>query len=77
MTIMKQPCHNTGKLKIGEFYQPPAPQPDSDMEQIQSALLSGKAEPDWDKIVVRVGMVLFVAFLLLDAAGFMPGGHRG
>ena len=74
---MKQPCHNTGKIKIGEFYQPPAPQPDQDMERLQLALLDDKAEPDWDKIVVRLGLFLLAAFLLLDAAGLMHGGRHG
>jgi hypothetical protein len=74
---MKQPCHNTGKIKIGEFYQPPAPQPDQDMERLQLALLDDKAETDWERVMVWLGLILLVAFLLLDGAGLMPGGHRG
>ena len=57
---------NTGKIKIGSKYQPPAQMPymDRDALRLQRALID-KPEIDWDGIAIVLGTVGFCVAVYL------------
>ena len=61
--------YNTGKVLIGVHYTPPkrVVEPSRTEARLQSALLNGKPQVDWDGIVIVVGCAFLMAvpYLLL------------
>jgi len=56
--------YDTGKIKIGVYYEPPRPQQDEDEIALQDALLGGKWRPtasartNWQMVALAVGGVI-------------------
>ena len=56
--------YDTGKIKIGVYYEPPRPQQDEDEIALQDALLGGKWRPaasaktNWQMIALVAGGLL-------------------
>jgi hypothetical protein len=75
--MMNQQVLNTGKVKIGIYYDKPTrSEQDKDAELIQRALLAkGKSRVDWDKVML-IAAVFGVSFLVFAGmAGWLPGGQ--
>jgi len=53
---------DTGKVKIGQYYQRPVPQPDEDELLIQDALLNTEDNPKEDALRIIIGALLAVLF---------------
>lgn len=53
---------DTGKVKIGQYYQRPVPQPDEDSLLIQDALLNTEDNPKGDALRILIGVLLAVLF---------------
>jgi hypothetical protein len=64
---MKVTPYDTGKIKIGCNYAPPAKPwiPSRTENMLQSALLDGKPALDWDGITIIVSCAFLVAVLYL------------
>lgn len=70
---MKQ-VFNTGKVRIGAMYTPPAPLPDADAERLQVALLDGTRSMDPEDKAMLIGCsVIGVVFLAMVVASWLPG----
>jgi hypothetical protein len=56
--------YDTGKIKIGVYYEPPRPQQDEDEIALQDALLGGEWRPtasaktNWQMVALAVGGIL-------------------
>lgn len=56
--------YDTGKIKIGVYYEPPRPQQDEEELALQDALLGGKWRPaasaktNWQMVALAVGGIL-------------------
>jgi hypothetical protein len=67
--------YNTGKVRIGAMYTPPAPMPDADAERLQNALLNGGQGMDPDDKAVLIGCAIIgVVCAVMALAGWLPGG---
>jgi len=53
---------DTGKVKIGQYYQRPVPHPDEDSLLIQDALLNTEDNPKGDALRIIIGALLAVLF---------------
>jgi hypothetical protein len=60
--------YDTGKIKIGVYYEPPRPSQDEDEIALQDALLGGKWAPSataktrWQTVTLIVGGILTYIF---------------
>lgn len=60
--------YDTGKIKIGVYYEPPRPQQDEDELALQDALLGGKWRPtasaktNWQMVALVAGGVFVYIF---------------
>lgn len=60
--------YDTGKIKIGVYYEPPRPPQDEEELALQDALLGGKWRPsasaktNWQMIALAVGGVFIYVF---------------
>ena len=60
--------YDTGKIKIGVYYEPPRPSQDEEEISLQNALLGGKWYPSataktrWQMVVLAVGGIIVYVF---------------
>lgn len=63
--------YDTGKIKIGVYYEPPRPSQDEDELALQDALLGGEWRPagsaktNWQMVALVVGGILVYIFGVL------------
>ena len=62
--MQKDPLYNTGKVRIGASFSPPAPMPDAEAERVQRALL-GESEPRSPRDDVLAVLCLFASVTAL------------